>query len=91
MPIDPILLSPAPEILEYLAQHPSAQDTIEGILHWWVVETCLRNWAPKIAATLDQLVEADFLERRQGGDGRVFYGISPRYLAMLRANPPNNS
>lgn len=85
VPIDPSLSSPAPEILEYLARHPDAQDTVDGILHWWVVETCLRSWAPKIAATVQQLVQADFLQQRGTPDGRVFYRISPRYLAILRA------
>jgi len=54
---NPRLPSPAPEILDYLARQPEAQDTIDGILHWWVLDSFLRKWAPKIAETVGQLVE----------------------------------
>src|SRR5206468_483002 len=59
----PSLTSPAPEILDYLARHPEAQDTIDGILHCRVLDACIRKWAPKIAETVAQLVEKGFLEQ----------------------------
>jgi hypothetical protein len=71
--VDPSLPSPAPEILEYLARHPDAQDTIDGILHWWVLESCIRQWTPKIAETVAELVERGLLEQKCSGDGQVFY------------------
>jgi hypothetical protein len=86
----PSLPSPAPEILDYLARHPEAQDTIDGILHWWVLDACIRKWAPKIAETVAQLVERGFLEQSQSGDGNVFYRASPNYLATLQQRPPRN-
>ena len=85
------LQSPAPEILDYLASHPDAQDTIDGILHWWVLDACIRKWAPKIAETVAQLVEQGFLEQSQSADGNVFYHASPNYLATLQQRPPRNS
>ena len=86
----PSLPSPAPEILDYLARHPEAQDTIDGILHWWVLDACIRKWAPKIAETVAQLVERGFLEQSQSADGNVFYRASPNYLATLQQRPPRN-
>ena len=86
----PSLPSPAPEILDYLARHPEAQDTIDGILHWWVLDACIRKWAPKIAQTVAQLVEQGFLEQSQAADGTVFYRVSPHYLATLQQRPPSN-
>jgi hypothetical protein len=85
--IDPSLSSPAPEILDYLARQPDAQDTIDGILHWWVLDAYIRNWAPKIAKTVEQLVERGFLEKKQSSDGKVFYHVSPRYLSTLQQRP----
>gem|GEM_PF-6724115 len=80
---DPLLPSPAPEILEYLSAHPNAQDTIDGILHWWVLDAYIRKWAPKIAETVAWLVERGFLEQKRSADGRIFYRVSPQYLATL--------
>jgi hypothetical protein len=82
---DPKLPSPAPEILDYLARHPDAQDTIDGIL-----DAYIRNWTPKIAKTVAQLVERGFLEEKLSSNGRVFYHVSPRYLSTLQQRPPRN-
>ena len=84
----PSLPSPATEILEYLARHPKAQDTIDGILHWWVLDSCIRSWAPKIAETVGQLVELGFLEQKPSTGGRIFYRVSPQYLETLQESPP---
>jgi len=84
---NPRLPSPAPEILDYLARHPDAQDTIDGILHWWVLDACVQKWAPKIAETVAQLVEQGFLEQKRSADGNVIYHISPHYLATLQQRP----
>jgi len=91
VPINPSLPSPATEILDYLARKPDAQETIEGILHWWVLDAHIRNWAPKIAKTVAQLVEQGFLEKKRSVDGNVFYRISSHYRATLQQRPPRNS
>jgi hypothetical protein len=80
----PKLPSPAPEILDYLARQPNAQDTIDGILHWWVLDVYVRKWAPKIAETVAQLVERGFLEEKSSSDGKTFYYVSPLYLSTLQ-------
>lgn len=91
MPADLSLPSPAPEILDYLARHPDAQDTIEGILHWWVLDAHIRKWAPKISETVKQLVEGGFLEKKASLDGHVFYRVTPPYLASLRPGAPGGT
>jgi hypothetical protein len=91
VPANPSLPSPAPEILDYLARHPEAQDTIDGILHWWVLDSCIRSWAPKITETVAQLVERGFLEQKPSADGHVFYRVSPRYLVTLQQRPAQES
>jgi hypothetical protein len=82
------LPSPAPEILDYLARHPEAQDTLDGILHWWVLDAHIRKWVPEIAKTMAQLVEQGFLEETRSPDGKIFYHISPNYLATLQQPQP---
>jgi hypothetical protein len=78
------LRSPAPEILDYLARQPEAQDTIEGILQWWVLDSSIRRWAPKIEKTVAKLVKQGFLEEMPSRDGRILYHISARYLSALQ-------
>ena len=87
----PSLPSPAQEILDYLARHPNAQDTIEGILQWWVLDSCIRSWAAKIAETVAKLVEQGFLEEKPSPDGQTFYHVSPRYLSTLQQQPTPSS
>jgi hypothetical protein len=88
---DPRLPSPAPEILDYLARQPGAQDTIEGILHWWVLDAYIQKWAPKISKTIAQLVEQGFLQQKRAADGKVFYRVSPQYLATIQQQQTRNS
>src|SRR5262245_9018355 len=84
---NPPLLSPAPEILDYLARHPEAQDTLDGILHWWVLDSCVKRWAPRIAETVTNLVQQGFLEEKRSPDGQTFYRVSPQYLSTLQQQP----
>jgi hypothetical protein len=81
---DPRLRSPARQILDYLARQPGSQDTIDGILHWWVIDTYVRKCAPKVAETVAQLVERGFLEEKPSSDGKIFYRVSPLYLSTLQ-------
>lgn len=74
--------SPASEILDYLSRHPNGQDTIEGILQWWVMEACVRKWEPRIEEAVTQLVEQGYLLDKTGGDGRVFYCASPDFRKL---------
>jgi len=89
VPTDPRLPSPAREILDYLARQPGAQDTIDGILHWWVLDSCIRSWAPKIAKTVAQLVERGFLEEKPSSDGKIFYHLAPGYLSTFQQQRPD--
>jgi hypothetical protein len=85
------LPSPAPEILDYLARHPDAQDTIDGILQWWVLDACIRKWTPKITETVSLLVEKGFLEMKPSEDGHFLYRISSEYRNTLRERPSSGS
>ena len=53
------------EILRYLLRHPDAQDTLEGISEWWLLEeTIIRKYA-EVEAALTNLVDRGFvLEKR---------------------------
>lgn len=71
--------------------HPEAQDTLDGILHWWVLDSCVKKWAPKVPETVAKLVEQGFLEQKRSVDGTVIYRISQDYLAKLQQSAGQNS
>jgi hypothetical protein len=49
------------EILRYLLRHPDAQDTLEGISEWWLLEeTIIRKYA-EVEAALTKLVDRGFV------------------------------
>jgi hypothetical protein len=63
------------QILRYLREHPAAQDTMEGIMVWWVSERAIKNWLPQGRRSLAALVARGYLETRTT-DGRIFYRLS---------------
>jgi hypothetical protein len=64
------------EILEYLLQNPAAQDTMDGILQWWLLEQRIRNNAALIREALAILVSKDLVLERQGTDMRTYFRIN---------------
>lgn len=66
------------EILAYLAEHPDAQDTLEGIAEWWLLERRIVQCTGEVREALDDLVAQDLLLERKGKDERSHYRINPR-------------
>ena len=61
------------EILAHLAAHPHSEDTLEGIVEWWLLERTIERGLRDVEGALESLVEAGLLERRGGA------GAQPRY------------
>ena len=72
------------EILGYLAQHPAAQDTLEGIVEWWVLEQTIKQASSDVKAVLIELVAESLIEQVEGSDGRVYYRAN---RSMLDTEP----
>ena len=66
------------EILRYLAQHPGAKDTAEGIAEWWMPARKTRPALTEVRDAMEDLVSRGLVIAEQGADGRVFYRGSPR-------------
>jgi hypothetical protein len=66
----------ARQILRYLREHPEAQNTLEGIMVWWVSERAIKQWLPRVCRCLGALVARGSLEKRTTIDGRVFYRLN---------------
>ena len=63
------------EILAYLARHPQAQDTIEGIVEWWLLEQRIVDTTREVEKVLDELAAENVVARRQERDGKVYYHL----------------
>jgi hypothetical protein len=65
------VLAIAREIERYLAEHPHAADTLEGIQRWWLRE----HSAPQVARALDCL-EARGTVTRSRVAGKIIYSAA---------------
>jgi len=70
--------SVALQILAYLSTHRDAQDTVEGIAEWWLLEQRIRHMITEVKQALAELAAQGMVLERTGGDGRVHYRLNPR-------------
>src|SRR5215470_7984987 len=59
-------------VLSYLAEHPDAMDTLEGIAEWWVMRQQIRVSVTALARVLRRLTEIGILEETVTGDTRRY-------------------
>ena len=62
----------AEAILGYLAEHPEAMDTPEGIAGWWLMRQQARVSVPAIMRVLRELTERGVLEEFCTGNTRRY-------------------
>ena len=59
-------------ILGYLAEHPHAMDTLEGIAEWWLMRHHIRVSVAMLARVLQRLTDSGVLEELGSGDHRRY-------------------
>ena len=64
------------EILAYLIEHPEAQDTLEGITEWWLLEQRIRGAVAEVDEAIHELVANELVVSRQCADRRIYYGLN---------------
>jgi Fe2+ or Zn2+ uptake regulation protein len=62
----------AQSILAYLAEHPQAMDTAEGIAQWWIMRQQIRVTATTVARVLRRLAERGLVEEFGDGEQRRY-------------------
>jgi hypothetical protein len=70
----------AAALLRYLAEHPGAADTAEGVHRWWLPHGADEYRADDVRAALDWLAGRGELVRSRLPDGRELYA-APRSTA----------
>jgi len=68
----------AEEILRYLIDHPNAQDTLKGIVTWWLLERTIKQQTALVKEVLDRLVADGLVIAQQGSDSQTLYKINRR-------------
>ncbi len=64
------------EILSYLSEHPDAQDTLEGIIQWWLLERKIKYQKGLVQEALAELVAKGSVDKHKGMDSRSYYQIN---------------
>lgn len=61
------------EIDAYLRRRPSAADTLEGIVRWWLARDRTERSRDAVQRALDLLVARHRVKRTVNADGQVIY------------------
>jgi hypothetical protein len=72
-------------ILGYLARNPKAQDTLPGIIEWWLLDHQIRTRTTEIKTVVDNLVAEKLILKRRGSDLQHHYRINPRRQRRIAA------
>lgn len=73
------------DLLAYLAEHPDAEDTLEGIMEWWLLEQRIKHWTAEVQGALDELVAEGFVLGRPDSAGRTHYRINREKVKDVNA------
>lgn len=65
------------KVMAYLSGHPDAQDTIEGIVQWWLLEQTIEQQTAVVKEAIAELVEKGLVEVSVGPDSRKSYRVKP--------------
>lgn len=72
-------------ILGYLAEHPDAQDTLDGIAAWWLLRQRITQQKALVEKALGELVANGFVLKHTGKDSRSHYRVNKRKHGEIRA------
>jgi hypothetical protein len=75
--------SEAQTILNYLARHSQARDTLEGIVQWWLLEEKPRVVAARVKKALDELIRAGLVTCTRSASGQACYRLNRRKLSAM--------
>ena len=73
------------DILAYLSDHPDAQDTVDGIVEWWLLEQKIGRQIAKVKEELTWLVKEGLVLASQGKDAKTHYRINKHKIGEIQA------
>ncbi|MEK6336877.1 MAG: hypothetical protein AABM67_18285 [Acidobacteriota bacterium] len=73
------------DILSYLLTHTAAEDTVEGIVEWWLLEERIKRRIKEVQSVLDELVSQSLVLAHESKDSKIRYRINKRKVKRIRA------
>ena len=64
------------EILAYMVDHPKAQDTLEGIVNWWLLERAIKFQEAQVKKALAELVAKGLVIEQKGNNSMIHYRVN---------------
>jgi hypothetical protein len=64
------------QILTYLVEHPEAQDTLEGIVEWWLLERAIKFQEAAVSKAIAELVTKGLVIGQKGYDSKIHYRVN---------------
>ena len=64
------------EIMAYLVEHPEAQDTLEGIVEWWLLERAIKFQEAQVRKALAELVAKGFVIEQRASNSKIHYRLN---------------
>jgi hypothetical protein len=55
-------------VLQYVAEHPQAMDTLVGIAEWWIMRRQVRVDVEALQRVLERLIQKGLLEKSESGE-----------------------
>lgn len=74
----------AQDILSYLLAHTMAEDTIEGIVDWWLLEERIKRRTKAVQKVIDELVVERLIVARESKDSKIHYRINKRKIREIQ-------
>ena len=76
------------DVLSYMFENPGASDTLEGIVHWWLLDRKIEHNVSEVKAILDELAARRLVIETRKSDEKIHYRINRRkekeILALLK-------
>ncbi len=67
----------AAEIMEYLQKRPMASDSLDGIIHWWLVRQSIARNRALVEHALEQLAKEGKVIKRASSNREAVYSLDP--------------
>lgn len=74
----------ARDILAYLVEHPEAQDTLDGITRWWLLEQKIKYKTEMIQEALEELENSGLICLRKIENSRTGYRINQERVDAIK-------